>query len=70
MIILIPLPLFFASTVYSVAGLSGKSNDIAVPVYCIQLILPRLFLYSLGRGGNDLGVLLFVYRGLVPAVGI
>lgn len=70
MIILIPLPLFFASTVYSVAGLSGKSNDIAAPVYRIQLILPRLFLYSLGGGGNDLGVLLFVYRGLVPAVGI
>lgn len=26
MIILIPLPLFFSSTVYSVAGLSGKLN--------------------------------------------
>jgi len=31
MIILIPLPLFFSSTVYGVAGLSGKSAMIIVP---------------------------------------
>jgi len=28
MIILIPLPLFFSSTVYGVGGLSGKSNAV------------------------------------------
>ena len=31
MIILIPLPLFFSSTVYSVGGLSGKSSDCCGP---------------------------------------
>ena len=33
MIILIPLPLFFSSTVYGVAGLSGKSAMITTPCH-------------------------------------
>ena len=45
MIILIPLPLFFASTVYSVAGLSGKScDDSGSDVFVFKLIYMKLLL--------------------------
>ena len=70
MIILIPLPLFFASTVYGVAGFSGKWSD-----YCASDIsnsnrLTCAFFCSLGDCGNDLDVLLIVHSGLVSALGI
>ena len=44
MIILIPLPLFFASTVYGVAGLSGKSDDDHCPVFKLIFVIFFFFL--------------------------
>src|SRR5579872_400218 len=46
MIILIPLPLFFSSTIYGVAGLSGKSKDYSgSDALCIQTDPPVNFCF-------------------------
>ena len=70
MIILIPLPLFFSSTVYGVAGLSGKSDDDSgSDMLYIQTDL-RVFSCSLGGDWNDLDLLFRVHSGLVSTLGV
>lgn len=70
MIILIPIPLFFSSTVYGVAGLSGKSKDYDMPFAQPDISHVFSFCRSLGDRGDDLDVLFRVHRRLIPALGI